>query len=155
MQYIIIYWSTIWKYTTTLIIERVNLSASAGFYPERDFATPEGSPLRPPSYRLPPDPRAEVAFGARPPPSRTDGARLSLAPLPDGLYQETGEEEHEEDVPSWRRGPPFPPFSGRGGGGRGGAPSRVYESEWSCHFSPVSWCCQFWPWRIGTIGAKL
>lgn len=111
------------------------LCISTGFYSERDFATPEGSPIRPPSYRLPPDPRAETAFGARPPPSRTDGARLSLAPLPDGLYQETGEEEHEEDVPStWRRGPPFPPFTGRGGAGRGGAPSRVYESE-SFHFS--------------------
>lgn len=102
----------------------------AGFYSEGDFATPEGSPLRPPSYRLPPDPRAETAFGARPPPSRSDGARLSLAPLPDGLYRETGEEEEEEDVSSWRRGPPFPPFTGRGGGGRGGAPSRVYERRY-------------------------
>lgn len=115
----------------------LGLSVSGGFHSERDFATPEGSPLRPPSYRRPADPRAETAFGARPPPSRPDGARLSLAPLPDGLYPETGEEEDEDDVSSWRRGPPFPPFTGRGGGGRGGAPSRVYESEWLCHLGSV------------------
>lgn len=110
-------------------VKSESLSVSDSFYPERDFATPDGSPLQPPSYRLPPDPRAETAFRARPPTSRSDGTRLSLAPLPDGLYLESDEGEHEDDESSWRRGPPFPPFTGRGAGGRGGAPSRVYESE--------------------------
>lgn len=124
----------------------VCLSCSTGYYSEGDFATPEGTPLRSPSFRLPPDPRAETAFGARPPPSRSDGAPLSLAPLPEGPYRETGEEEDEEEVPSWRQGPPFPPFTGRGrggagagtgAGGRGGPP--VFESEFinSCS------CCHF------------
>lgn len=103
------------------------LSLSAGFYSEGDFAPPDGSPLRPPSFRLPPDPRAERAFGARPPPplSRPDGAPLSLAPLPGAPYPEQ-EEEEEEDA--WRQGPPFPPFTGSSRGG--GAPRRVFESEW-------------------------
>uniref|UniRef100_A0A3B5B1L6 Latent-transforming growth factor beta-binding protein 4-like n=1 Tax=Stegastes partitus TaxID=144197 RepID=A0A3B5B1L6_9TELE len=76
---------------------------------EGDYGPPDGS--RTPSFRLPPDPRAEISFGARPPPpSRPDGPPLSLAPL------------------TWRPGPPFPPFTGDRSRG-GAAPRRLYESE--------------------------
>lgn len=88
-----------------------------GFYP--DFGSPDGSPIRDPSLRLPPDPHTDRGFGAWP--SRPDGA-----PLPRRPYQE--EEEEEEEV-SWRPAPPFPPLADRS---RGGAPQRLYESEAAC-----------------------
>uniref|UniRef100_UPI0037E812CD latent-transforming growth factor beta-binding protein 4 n=1 Tax=Semicossyphus pulcher TaxID=241346 RepID=UPI0037E812CD len=105
---------------------------STGYYSEGDFGRPDGSLPRPPSFRLPLDPRAERAFGARPhPPSRADGAPLSLAPLPGAPYQEQEEEEEEE---AWRPGPPFPPFTDRSrGGGGGGAPRRVYERRYDSY----------------------
>uniref|UniRef100_A0A3Q3N141 Latent-transforming growth factor beta-binding protein 4 n=1 Tax=Mastacembelus armatus TaxID=205130 RepID=A0A3Q3N141_9TELE len=88
-----------------------------------DYSPPDGSPPR--TFRLPPDPRAERAFGVRPPPpSQPDGPPLSLAPLPGSLY-----EENEEDEETWRPGPPFPPFTDRSVGGGGGAQRRVYERE--------------------------
>uniref|UniRef100_A0A3B5B9M9 Latent-transforming growth factor beta-binding protein 1 n=1 Tax=Stegastes partitus TaxID=144197 RepID=A0A3B5B9M9_9TELE len=92
---------------------------------EGDYGPPDGS--RTPSFRLPPDPRAEISFGARPPPpSRPDGPPLSLAPLPGAPRYE--EEEEEEDDRTWRPGPPFPPFTGDRSRG-GAAPRRLYESE--------------------------
>ncbi|XP_040901991.1 LOW QUALITY PROTEIN: latent-transforming growth factor beta-binding protein 4 [Toxotes jaculatrix] len=97
-----------------------------GYYSEGDYGSPDTSPPRPPSFRLPPDPRAETAFGARPPPpSRPDGPPLSLAPLPGAPYEE------EEDEETWRPGPPFPPFTERGGG----APRRVYERRYEPYAS--------------------
>ncbi|XP_041795911.1 latent-transforming growth factor beta-binding protein 4 isoform X3 [Chelmon rostratus] len=105
---------------------------SAGYYSEGDFGPSDGSPPRPPSFRLPVDPRTERAFGARPPPpSRPEGAPLSLAPLPGAPYQEQEEEEEEEEV-AWRPGPPFPPFTERSRGG-GGAPRRVYERRYESY----------------------
>lgn len=99
-----------------------------GFYSEGDYSSPEGPPPRPPSFRLPPDPRAETAFGVRPPPpSRRDGPPLSLAPLPGAPYDDQEEEEEEE---TWRSGPPFPPFTDRRGGG---APRRVYERRYESY----------------------
>ncbi|XP_044210689.1 latent-transforming growth factor beta-binding protein 2 isoform X1 [Thunnus albacares] len=114
---------------------------STGYYSEGEYNPPDGSPPRPPSFHLPPDPRAERAFGARPPPpSRSDGPPLSLAPLPGASY----EEQEEEDEEPWRPGPPFPPFSesrgaggggggGAGAGGGGGAPRRVYERRYESY----------------------
>ncbi|XP_047191424.1 latent-transforming growth factor beta-binding protein 4 isoform X2 [Scophthalmus maximus] len=103
---------------------------STGFYSEGDYASPDGPPPRPPSFRLPPDPRAEMAFGARPPPpSQPDGPSLSLAPLPGAPYEEQEQEEEEE---AWRPGPPFPPFSERSRGG-GAAPRRVYERRYESY----------------------
>lgn len=93
-----------------------------GFYP--DFGSPDGSPIRDPSPRLPLDPHADRGFGAWP--SRPDGAPLGLAPLPRRPYQEEEEEQEAEEEVSWRPAPPFPPFPDRS---RGGAPRRLYESE--------------------------
>ncbi|KAM8769180.1 latent-transforming growth factor beta-binding protein 4 isoform 2-T2 [Acanthopagrus schlegelii] len=107
---------------------------STGYYTEGDFGTSDGSALRSPPFRLPVDPRAERAFGARPPPpSLPDGAPLSLAPLPGAPYQ--GQEEEEEEEVAWRPGPPFPPFTDRsgGGGGAGGALRRVYERRYESY----------------------
>ncbi|KAG7224436.1 hypothetical protein INR49_015066 [Caranx melampygus] len=74
---------------------------STGYYSEGDYGSPDASQPRTPSFRLPPDPRAETAFGARPPPpSRPDGPPLSLAPLPGAPYEEQEEEEEEP----WRPG---------------------------------------------------
>ncbi|XP_041667187.1 latent-transforming growth factor beta-binding protein 4 isoform X3 [Cheilinus undulatus] len=102
-----------------------------GYYSEGDFGPPNSSPPRSPPFHLPPDPRTERAFGARPPPpSRADGAPLSLAPLPGAPYQEQEEEEEEE---AWRPGPPFPPFTDRSRGGGGGAPRRVYERRYESY----------------------
>ncbi|KAK2846559.1 hypothetical protein Q5P01_009558 [Channa striata] len=102
---------------------------STGFYSEGDYSPPDGSPPRSPSLHLPLDPRAERAFGARPPPpSQPDVPALSLAPLPGTYYEE--EEEEEE---TWRPGPPFPPFSERGGGGAGGTPRRLYERRYDSY----------------------
>ncbi|XP_053176279.1 latent-transforming growth factor beta-binding protein 4 [Scomber japonicus] len=103
-----------------------------GYYSEGDYSPPDGSPPRTPSFRLPPDPRAETGFGARPPPpSRPDGPPLSLAPLAGDPYED--EEEDEEEA--WRPGPPFPPFTERRGGGGGGegAPRRVYERRYESY----------------------
>ncbi|CAK6979726.1 latent-transforming growth factor beta-binding protein 2 isoform X4 [Scomber scombrus] len=108
-----------------------------GYYSEGDYSPPDGSPPRPPSFRLPPDPRAETGFGARPPPpSRPDGPPLSLAPLAGDSYEDQEEDEEEP----WRPGPPFPPFTetrggggGGGGGGGEGAPRRVYERRYESY----------------------
>ncbi|XP_056297155.1 LOW QUALITY PROTEIN: latent-transforming growth factor beta-binding protein 4-like [Pseudoliparis swirei] len=91
-----------------------------GFYPEG------GVPL---SFLLPPDPRAERAFGAPPPPPRRGAPPLSRALLPGGPYPVEQEEEEEEEV-GWRPGPPFPPFTERS---RGGAPRRVYERRFESY----------------------
>ncbi|XP_060929872.1 latent-transforming growth factor beta-binding protein 4 [Limanda limanda] len=99
-----------------------------GFYSEGDYSSPDAPPPRPPSFRLLPDPRAETAFGARPPPpSQPDGPPLSLAPLPGPHYPDQ-EEEGEE---AWRPGPPFPPFTERGRGGGGAL--RVYERRYESY----------------------
>lgn len=97
---------------------------STGYYSEGDYGSPDSSQSRPPPFRIPPDPRADIGFGVQPPPSRPDGPPLSLAPLPGGRYEETAEEEGDR---AWRPGPPFPPFTDRSGGG--GVPRRLYESE--------------------------
>ncbi|KAG7252652.1 hypothetical protein CRUP_032461, partial [Coryphaenoides rupestris] len=89
------------------------------------------------SRLLPPDPRSETSFRARPPPSLPEGRPLNIAPLPrGGAYVPVGgtyvpggrgyhqEEEPEEEEEPWRPGPPFPTFTGRGG-----APQRLYETE--------------------------
>lgn len=112
-----------------------------GFYPEVDFSTPDGTPIRAPPLHLPLDPRSQRAFVARPHPllpSQADGHPLRPAPVPGAPYQEEEEEEVEEE--EWRQGPPFPPFTerGRGGGGGGGIPQRVYESEF---VSTCFMCC--------------
>ncbi|XP_056138750.1 latent-transforming growth factor beta-binding protein 4 isoform X3 [Lampris incognitus] len=98
-----------------------------GYYDEGDYAPPDSTPPRPPSFRLPADPRSERAFGVRPPPpSRPEGLPLSLAPLPGaGPYTQEEEEEEEEEEP-WRAVPPFPPFTDR----REGPPQRVYERRY-------------------------
>ena len=79
-----------------------------GFYP--DFGSPDGSPIRDPSLRLPPGPPSDRGFGA---------------PQPRRPYQEE-EQEEEEAVVSWRPAPPFPPFADVS---RGAAPRRLDESE--------------------------
>ncbi|KAM9318546.1 LOW QUALITY PROTEIN: latent-transforming growth factor beta-binding protein 4 [Pholidichthys leucotaenia] len=97
------------------------------FYSEADFGPPDGS--RPPSSRLPPDPRADISFG-----SRSEGPPLGLAPLPGVQYDDDDEEEEEER--RWRPGLPFPPFRDRSrGGGPGGAPRRVYERRYEPYAS--------------------
>ncbi|KAM9852921.1 latent-transforming growth factor beta-binding protein 4 [Aulostomus maculatus] len=104
-----------------------------GAYQGPEFGTgyytpPDSAPPRPPSFRLPLDPRAERAFGARPPPPiRPEAPPLSLAPLPGGAYEEPEEDEEEE---TWR-GPPFPPFTERRRGG--GAPRRLYERRYESY----------------------
>ncbi|XP_077961884.1 latent-transforming growth factor beta-binding protein 4 isoform X3 [Gasterosteus aculeatus] len=97
------------------------------------FGLPEGAyqgpEFRPPSFRPPPDPRAERAFGARPPPpSRRDGPPISLAPLPGAPYR-VEQEEGEEEEGGWRQAPPFPPFTER----RAGAPRRLYERRYESY----------------------
>ncbi|XP_024910631.1 latent-transforming growth factor beta-binding protein 1 isoform X1 [Cynoglossus semilaevis] len=98
---------------------------NTGFFTEGDYSPPDGTQPRPPSFRIPPDPRSEAGFGAQPlPPLRPDGPPLSLAPLPVAPYE--GSREEEDDEETWR--PLFPPFSERSRGGAGvGAPRRVYE----------------------------
>ncbi|XP_030599886.1 latent-transforming growth factor beta-binding protein 4 isoform X2 [Archocentrus centrarchus] len=108
---------------------------STGFYSEGDYGPPDSSQPRPPSFRIPPDPRAEIGFGVQPPPqSQPDGPPLSLAPLPGGRYEDS--EDSEEDR-TWRSGPPFPPFTdrSRGGGGGGGVPRRLYERRYESYAS--------------------
>uniref|UniRef100_A0AAQ5YXM0 Latent-transforming growth factor beta-binding protein 1 n=1 Tax=Amphiprion ocellaris TaxID=80972 RepID=A0AAQ5YXM0_AMPOC len=108
-----------------------NTTSITGYYPEGDYGPPDGS--RPPSFRLPPDPRAEISFGAQPPPpSRPDAPPLSLAPLP-GAPRYEEEEEEEEEERSWRPGPPFPPFTDRSRGGA--APRRLYERRYESYAS--------------------
>ncbi|XP_054598325.1 latent-transforming growth factor beta-binding protein 4 isoform X3 [Nothobranchius furzeri] len=100
---------------------------STSYFAEGDYGSPDGSPPRTPSFRLPPDPRSEIGFGARPlPPSQPDLPSLNLAPLPGSPYME--EEEEEEEARAWRPGPAFPPFSDRSRGG--GAQRRVYERRY-------------------------
>uniref|UniRef100_A0A3P8TW60 Latent-transforming growth factor beta-binding protein 1 n=1 Tax=Amphiprion percula TaxID=161767 RepID=A0A3P8TW60_AMPPE len=99
---------------------------NTGYYPEGDYGPPDGS--RPPSFRLPPDPRAEISFGAQPPPpSRPDAPPLSLAPLP-GAPRYEEEEEEEEEERSWRPGPPFPPFTDRSRGGAAPRRKTIFTS---------------------------
>ncbi|XP_015253181.1 PREDICTED: latent-transforming growth factor beta-binding protein 1-like [Cyprinodon variegatus] len=103
---------------------------SPGFYPEGDYSRPDGSPPRAPTFRLPPDPRSDIAFGSRPdPPSLPNSPPLNLAPLPRSPY---GEGEEEDDFRTWRPAPPFPPFTDRSAGG-GGGPRRVYERRYETH----------------------
>lgn len=92
------------------------LSLSTSYYSEGDYGSPDSSHRRTPSFRLPPD-------------SRSDLPTLNLAPLPGSPYEVQEEEEEEERT--WRPGPRFPSFTdqSRGGAGGGGAPRRVYESE--------------------------
>ncbi|XP_021164545.2 LOW QUALITY PROTEIN: latent-transforming growth factor beta-binding protein 1 [Fundulus heteroclitus] len=100
---------------------------SPGYYPEGDYGSPEGSLPRAPTFRLPPDPRADIAYGVRPLlPSRPDSPPLNLAPYED-------REEEEEDVGTWRQGPPFPPFTDRSAEGGGGPPRRLYERRYETH----------------------
>uniref|UniRef100_A0A3P9HRA8 Latent transforming growth factor beta binding protein 4 n=1 Tax=Oryzias latipes TaxID=8090 RepID=A0A3P9HRA8_ORYLA len=69
------------------------------YYSEGDYSSPDSSAPQTPSFRLPPDPRSEIGFGARPfPPSRPDGPPLSLAPLPGSPY----DDQEEEDEMTWR-----------------------------------------------------
>ena len=109
------------------------------------FSYYEEGDSHPPSFGLPPDPRSETSFGARPPPSLPEGRPLGLAPLPrGGAYGPRGgayvpggrayvpgaggyiqeEENVEEEEEPWRPRPPFPGFAGRGG-----TPQRLYDSE--------------------------
>ncbi|XP_014017554.2 latent-transforming growth factor beta-binding protein 4 isoform X1 [Salmo salar] len=92
------------------------------YYDEDDYGPPDAPPR--PHFRTLPDPRSELAFGARPPPPIREGLPLSLAPLPDS--DPYSEEERPEP---WRVGPPFPPFPDRRGSG-GGGPRRVYERRY-------------------------
>ncbi|XP_029570463.1 latent-transforming growth factor beta-binding protein 4 isoform X3 [Salmo trutta] len=92
------------------------------YYDEDDYGPPDAPPR--PHFRTLPDPRSELAFGARPPPPIREGLPLSLAPLPDS--DPYSEEERPEP---WRVGPPFPPFPDRRGPG-GGGPRRVYERRY-------------------------
>lgn len=113
---------------TVLIMSRNGnrwfLSLSTSYYSEGDYGSPDSPHPRTPSVRLPPDSRSELGFGTRP-----DLPSLNLAPLPGSPYEV--QEEEEEDERTWRPGPRFPSFTdrSRGGAGGGGAPRRVYESE--------------------------
>uniref|UniRef100_A0A3B5RAQ4 Latent-transforming growth factor beta-binding protein 1-like n=1 Tax=Xiphophorus maculatus TaxID=8083 RepID=A0A3B5RAQ4_XIPMA len=91
---------------------------------DSDYGSPDGSAPRTPTFRLPPDPRSDIAFVPRPlPPSRSDPPPLSLAPRPGPPY---GDQEEGGDFRGWRPGAGLPPFTDRGGG-EGGGPRRVYE----------------------------
>ncbi|XP_041851122.1 latent-transforming growth factor beta-binding protein 1 isoform X2 [Melanotaenia boesemani] len=104
---------------------------SNSYYSEGDYGSPDVSPARTPSFRLPPDPRSEITYGARPfPPSQPELPPLSLAPLPGSPYED--QEEEEEEDRTWRPGPPFPPFTDRSRVG-GGAPRRVYERPYESY----------------------
>ncbi|XP_070987047.1 latent-transforming growth factor beta-binding protein 4-like [Oncorhynchus clarkii lewisi] len=94
------------------------------YYDEDDYGPPDAPPR--PHLRTLPDPRSELAFGARPPPPIREGLPLSLAPLSDS---DPYSEEEERPEP-WRVGPPFPPFPDRQGPGGGGGPRRVYERRY-------------------------
>uniref|UniRef100_A0A3B5M283 Latent transforming growth factor beta binding protein 4 n=1 Tax=Xiphophorus couchianus TaxID=32473 RepID=A0A3B5M283_9TELE len=86
----------------------------------------DGSAPRTPTFRLPADPRSDIAFVPRPlPPSRSDPPPLSLAPRPGPPY---GDQEEGGGFRGWRPGAGLPPFTDRGGG-EGGGPRRVYESK--------------------------
>ncbi|XP_019223206.1 latent-transforming growth factor beta-binding protein 4 isoform X3 [Oreochromis niloticus] len=98
---------------------------STGYYSEGDYRPPDSSQSRPPPFRIPPDPRADIGFGVQP-----DSPPLSLAPLPGGRYEETEEEAEDR---AWRPGPPFPPFTDRSGGG--GVPRRLYERRYESYAS--------------------
>ncbi|XP_039478494.1 latent-transforming growth factor beta-binding protein 4 isoform X6 [Oreochromis aureus] len=98
---------------------------STGYYSEGDYGPPDSSQSRPPPFRIPPDPRADIGFGVQP-----DSPPLSLAPLPGGRYEETEEEAEDR---AWRPGPPFPPFTDRSGGG--GVPRRLYERRYESYAS--------------------
>ncbi|XP_069578756.1 latent-transforming growth factor beta-binding protein 4 [Brachyistius frenatus] len=96
---------------------------SNGYYSEGDYGPPNGSPPRPPSFRLTPDPRLQ-------------GPPLSLAPLPGARYEDPEEEEgEEEEERAWRPRPPFTSFTerSRGGGGGGAAPRRLYERRYESY----------------------
>ncbi|XP_024297929.1 latent-transforming growth factor beta-binding protein 4 isoform X1 [Oncorhynchus tshawytscha] len=95
------------------------------YYDEDDYGPPDAPPR--PHFRTLPDPRSELAFGARPPPPIREGLPLSLAPLSDS---DPYSEEEEEGPEPWRVGPPFPPFPDRQGPGGGGGPRRVYERRY-------------------------
>uniref|UniRef100_I3IXV3 Latent-transforming growth factor beta-binding protein 4 n=1 Tax=Oreochromis niloticus TaxID=8128 RepID=I3IXV3_ORENI len=92
---------------------------------DTDYRPPDSSQSRPPPFRIPPDPRADIGFGVQP-----DSPPLSLAPLPGGRYEETEEEAEDR---AWRPGPPFPPFTDRSGGG--GVPRRLYERRYESYAS--------------------
>ncbi|XP_016536465.1 latent-transforming growth factor beta-binding protein 4 isoform X4 [Poecilia formosa] len=104
---------------------------SPGFYPEGDYGSPDGSAPRTPALQLPPDPRSDIAFMARPlPPSRPDPPPLSLAPRPGPPY----DDREGGDFRGWRPGAGLPPFTDSRGGG-GGGPRRVYERRYETHAS--------------------
>ncbi|XP_023817153.1 latent-transforming growth factor beta-binding protein 1 isoform X2 [Oryzias latipes] len=120
--------------TSSLPEDAYRPSDYSSYYSEGDYSSPDSSAPQTPSFRLPPDPRSEIGFGARPfPPSRPDGPPLSLAPLPGSPY----DDQEEEDEMTWRPSPPFPPFTdrNRGGGGAGGrgAPRRLYERRYELY----------------------
>ncbi|XP_027901001.1 latent-transforming growth factor beta-binding protein 1-like isoform X3 [Xiphophorus couchianus] len=105
---------------------------SPGFYPDGDYGSPDGSAPRTPTFRLPADPRSDIAFVPRPlPPSRSDPPPLSLAPRPGPPY---GDQEEGGGFRGWRPGAGLPPFTDRGGG-EGGGPRRVYERRYETHAS--------------------
>ncbi|XP_014915220.1 latent-transforming growth factor beta-binding protein 1 isoform X5 [Poecilia latipinna] len=104
---------------------------SPGFYPEGDYGSPDGSAPRTPALQLPPDPRSDIVFMARPlPPSRPDPPPLSLALRPGPPY----DDREGGDFRGWRPGAGLPPFTDSGGGG-GGGPPRVYERRYETHAS--------------------
>ncbi|XP_029628336.1 latent-transforming growth factor beta-binding protein 4 isoform X3 [Salmo trutta] len=92
------------------------------YYDEDDYGPPDAPPRLP--FRTLPDPRSELAFGARPPLPIPEGLPLSLAPLPDSDPYS----EEEEGLEPWRVEPPFPDRRGPVGGG--GGPRRVYERRY-------------------------
>ncbi|MEQ2171386.1 hypothetical protein GOODEAATRI_010125, partial [Goodea atripinnis] len=102
---------------------------SPGYYPEGDYGSPDSFPPRAPTFRLPPDPRSDIAFGAQPlSPSRPDSSPRNPAPLPGSSYEDR---EEEEDFRTWRPGSHFPPFDRSTDGG--GSPRRVYERRYETH----------------------
>ncbi|MEQ2197214.1 hypothetical protein XENOCAPTIV_025744, partial [Xenoophorus captivus] len=101
--------------------------------PPVSFGQPDeayrGSEFRAPTFRLPPDPRSDIAFGAQPlSPSRPDSSPRNPAPLPGSSYEDR---EEEEDFRTWRPGSHFPPFDRSTDGG--GSPRRVYERRYETH----------------------
>ncbi|XP_056621635.1 latent-transforming growth factor beta-binding protein 4 isoform X2 [Triplophysa dalaica] len=95
------------------------------YYEEDDYETAPGPP-----FGIP-DPRNERAFNARPPPARTDGRSLNLAPLPENSPYREGEGEE-----SWRVPPPFPIFPDRREG-----PRRIYDRRYEPYGSLSSEEC--------------
>ncbi|XP_047247089.1 latent-transforming growth factor beta-binding protein 1-like isoform X3 [Girardinichthys multiradiatus] len=102
---------------------------SPGYYPEGAYGSPDSFLPRAPTFRLPPDPRSDIAFGAQPlSPSRPDSSPRNPAPLPGSSYEDR---EEEEDFRTWRPGSHFPPFDRSTDGG--GSPRRVYERRYETH----------------------